>query len=149
MNKVIWEKGVPEVPGFYWLRFDFGNKFIELRPLVLQIRNNTTYAFGPYGGGPLDMMFHNKTVANRSYHAPIPHPKKWQTLDKIEGQENYCWVKHPEGYTGFAILNEASHNNVYGDWYWIDHPTLASDHIQYIDNDKGYLFSLVQPPMDK
>lgn len=144
MNKTNWEPGLPSVPGFYWFYIDLKAK-IDLKPLVLQLARGSTYAFGPYGGGPVDMMF-GKTGEKHGYYASIVQPKKWVSLSEIENQDTYGWVKDPEGHIGFAILSPGSHDDTRGDWYWLDKPGIASEHLQYVDNDKGYLFCPVKVP---
>lgn len=146
MSKLIWEPGGPTLSGIYW--FDNGLRFpgeLKRSPSILQVLGDQKYVYGLGGSMPLDMVYRPDLCRHAKY-AAIPQPKKWYDASVIKSHDNYAWFKHPKGYVGFGILNESSHNEVYGDWIWLDHPQKASSHGSYVKNNKGYRYCPVQIP---
>lgn len=147
MSKLIWTPGSPKTDGMYWYDSRLSTlKMIVRRPMLVQVRNGKRHGYGPYGSGPFEGYYYCEKMENICRHALIPNPAKWQPTSTIRERHTYGWFKDANGYLGFAIASPGYHDEVFGDWIYVDHPSCGMMCGYDVRNSEGWVFSPVEVP---
>jgi hypothetical protein len=158
-KRLIWTPGAPTEAGIYWfdtgLNFDWQKKKNK-HPMVLQVRSQERYIFGDFGSMPINMIYDEKLWEKRGVvakHSKIAPPElddeDWKDYKCITEKYSRAWVKTPEGYLAFGLLDPGWHNDVGGTLVWLTHPTCAASHGEWITEEKKYKYYPVKKPVLK
>jgi len=144
-DKQTWTRGIPTKDGIYWFDEEIIPKF-NPEPLLLQIDRGTATVHGRGSSMPLSMIYDPKfDKIFRPRYADIPEPKDWKKLSRPSDikDNKQGWVESPEGYVGFAILEENTHS-VVADILWFNDPNCLSYSGKRIRPGDNYRFGFVK-----